>query len=308
MNVSRNVLVAIALSALGAAAFADAPQQPTPAPAVTPAPQAPAGGRGGRGFARAEPLDYGDRAGWTSIFDGTTLRGWSVNPAVWSVVDGAIAAASTAERPVATSYAIWDGGELGDFEWKLEMKLDGDVHSGIAYRSWTDPNRAATLGPAATPLPAAPRAGGPGRTAGAGRGRGGPPAVPSDPRWMLYGPGMDNDADRLNTGIVEDRGTARRWVAWRGSIVRAEAGKLPRVIGSFGDPAVLMESIKAAGEWNQVHIIAKGNQLVHIVNGQLMTMLIDDDASFFTPRGHIGWSIEGGAAGRVSVRNIWIKR
>jgi hypothetical protein len=124
---------------------------------------------------------------------------------------------------------------------------------------------------------------------------------------MLFGPGMDNDADRRNTGHVEDRGTARRFVAWRGSVVRAEAGKVPRVIGSLGDADALMETIKV-GDWNQIHIIARGHQLTHIINGRLMTVLIDDDPRFFTPKGLIGWSIEGGATGRVSARNIWLKK
>ena len=263
-------------------------------------------GQGGRGFSRPDPLDFNDHTGWTSMFDGATLKGWNVNPVVWTVEGGAITAASTTERTVGTSYVIWDGGEIADFEWKLEVKLDGDIHSGIAYRSWTDPNRAATLGPAAQPPPAPPRAGGP-AAGGAGRGRGAPPLVSSDPRWMLYGPGMDNDADRRNTGHVEDRGTARRFVSWRGSVVRAEAGKLPRVIGSLGDPAALMEQIKVA-DWNQVHIIARGNHLTHIINGQVMAVLIDEDTTFFTPKGMLGWSIEGGATGRVSVRNLWLKK
>lgn len=267
----------------------------------------PAGpGGGGRGYARPEPYDFNDRAGWTSMFDGATLKGWSGNPAVWLVENGAITAVSTPERMVGTTYLIWDGGDVADFEWKLEVKLDGDIHSGIAYRSWTDPARAATLGPAAASPPAPPRAGGPAGRGGA-RGRGAAPHVPSDPRWMLYGPGMDNDADRRNTGIVEDRGTARRFVAWRGNVVRAEAGKLPRVIGTIGDPDALMDLIKP-GDWNQVHIIARGNQLTHIINGQVMTVLLDDDPTFFTPKGLMGWSIEGGQPGRVSVRSLWIKR
>ena len=33
-------------------------------------------------------------------------------------------------------------------------------------------------------------------------------------------------------------------------------------------------------DWNQVHIIARGNQLTHIINGQVMTVLIDEDQSF----------------------------
>ncbi len=68
-----------------------------------------------------------------------------------------------------------------------------------------------------------------------------------------------------------------------------------------------MELIKA-GDWNQFHIIARGNHLTHIINGQVMAVLIDEDQTFFTPKGLIGWSIEGGATGRVSVRNIWLKK
>jgi hypothetical protein len=282
------------------------PVAQTPPASGGPAPAAPGAPAMGRGYSRPDPYDFADHAGWTSMFDGATLKGWNANPAVWSVEDGAITAASTTERMIGTSYIIWDGGEVGDFEWKLEVKLDGDVHSGIAYRSWTDPDRAAKLGPAAPSPPAPPRAGGPAR-GGAGRGRGAPPQVPSDPRWMLFGPGMDNDADRRNTGHVEDRNTARRFIGWRGSVVRTEAGKLPRVLGRLGDPEILMGAINA-GDWNQVHIIARGHQLTHIINGQVMAVAIDDDETFFTPKGLMGWSIEGGAPGRVSVRNLWIKR
>src|SRR5262245_5985046 len=175
--------------------------------------------------------------------DGTTVNGWDANPAVWKVQDGAIVAESTAERRIGTTYVIWRGGEIGDFEWKLEVKLGGNIHSGIAYRSWTNPDRAATLGPAAAPLPPVANAARPGGAAGGapggvgaaragGRGPQPPPDVPSDPKWMLYGPGMDFDNEGANAGHVEDRGTARRFVGWRGSIVRTETGKVPRVIGT----------------------------------------------------------------------------
>jgi hypothetical protein len=258
-------------------------------------------------------MDYNDRAGWTSLFDGATLKGWDGNPAVWKVEKGAIVAESTPERRVGTTYLIWAGGELADFELKLELRLEGDIHSGIAYRSWTDPDRAATLGPAAPP-PAVEGgttgAGGAARGAsGAARGaRGGtPPQVPSDPRWTLYGPGMDYDADRRMSGNVEERGTPRREVAWRGAIVRTEAGKRPRVVGSLGDADALMGVMKP-DDWNQLHIIARGTQLTHIINGRVMTILLDDDSTFFTPKGLIGWSIEAFGAGRVNVREVWLKK
>ena len=281
---------------------------------------------GGRGFSRPESLDFNDHAGWTSMFDGKTMNGWDANPAVWKVEDGAITAESTAERRVGSTYVIWRGEELGDFEWKLEFKLGGNIHSGIAYRSWTDPNRAATLGPAAAPLPPLPNTGrtggagaapgGAGAPGGAARGNAGraggrgaqpPPDVPSDPKWNLYGPGMDFDNEGTNAGHVEDRGTARRFIGWRGSIVRTEAGKVPRVIGTIGDPDALLKLVRI-DDWNQVHIIARGNQLTHIINGQVMAVTIDEDRTFFTPKGWLGWSIEGFGLGRVSVRNLWLKK
>ena len=253
------------------------------------APAAPPAGRGSSPFQPPEPLDYADRTGWTSLFDGRTLNGWSGNPDVWRVANGVMTAVSTAERRVGSTHIIWMGGEPADFELKLEVKLEGDIHSGVAYRSLVDLAR------------------GSGRQGGAaGRGRGAGPQVPADPQWTLYGPGLDFDQDRIMAGNVEDRGTPRREVAWRGGIVRAEPGQRPRLIGTIGDATALMNTISADG-WNQVHIVARGNTLTHIINGQLMTVLIDDDPAYFRPSGRIGLQIEQYGLGRVNFREIWLK-
>ena len=61
-------------------------------------------------------------------------------------------------------------------------------------------------------------------------------------------------------------------------------------------------------DWNQVHIIARGNQLTHIINGQVMTVLIDEDQSFFRPSGLIGLQIEMFGTGKVNFREIWLKQ
>jgi 3-keto-disaccharide hydrolase len=238
-------------------------------------------------FQPPEPIDYGEQAGWTSIFDGRTLDGWSGNPDVWRVEDGAITATSTAEHRVGSTHIIWDGGELADFELKVEVRLDGDIHSGIAYRSAVDMTR------------------------GGGGGGGGAAAralaVPTDPRWTLYGPGLDFDADRLLAGNVEDRGSPRREVAWRGGIVRARGGERPRLVGSVGDADALMDAIRP-GDWNQVHIIAVGRQLTHIINGQVMTVLLDEDPQYFRASGRLGFQIEMWGAGSVHFRRVSIRR
>jgi hypothetical protein len=70
-----------------------------------------------------------------SIFDGKTLEGWKGNDAFWSVKDGAITGQTTKENPTkGNTFLIWQGGEIGDFELKLQFKIVGG-NSGVQYRS-----------------------------------------------------------------------------------------------------------------------------------------------------------------------------
>ena len=116
------------------------------------APAAPAAGRASP-FVPPEPLDYRDRSGWTEIFDGRTLAGWSGNPDVWSVAGGAMTAVSTAERRVGSTHIIWAGGEPGDFELKLEIQARrryplGDCVSQLRRRQpWRRRSRPFGRGP-----------------------------------------------------------------------------------------------------------------------------------------------------------------
>lgn len=254
-----------------------------------------------------EPIDISDVTGWTSIFDGKTLDGWDGNPDVWKVESGVITAESTASRRVGTTYLIWRGGEPADFELKLEIKAESDIHGGVFYRGKVGP------GPA--------RAAGSGRSAGAPSGAGAPPsaatppraqpappAVPSDPRWNVTGYSLDFDYGPENDGNVQDTGgRTETQIVWRGHIVRMEAGKRPRSIGSLGNRDTLMESIKP-GEWNQLHIIAQGHQLTHIVNGQVLAILIDDEPTARKTSGVIALQIEQYGTGRINFRNLWVRQ
>lgn len=70
-----------------------------------------------------------------SIFDGKTLEGWKGNDSFWSVKDGTITGQTTKENPTkGNTFLIWQGGEIGDFELKLQFKIVGG-NSGVQYRS-----------------------------------------------------------------------------------------------------------------------------------------------------------------------------
>ena len=281
---------------------ASAPAAGAPHPTGPPPGSPPPGSRClGCGTA-PEPVDFTDRTGWTQIFDGKTLNSWDGNPEVWKVEDGAILAEHWPERRVGTTYIIWRGGEPGDFELKLEVKADYDVHGGIFYRS--------IVGPVPAMPGAASGARGAGNaTAAAPRPPVAPPAVPSDPRWNVRGYALDWDYDPGNNGNIQDPGAGRTdtQIVWRGHIVRTENGKRPRSIGTLGDRDALMKFINL-GDWNQIHIIAHGHQLTHIVNGHVMAILIDDDQAALKTKGVIALQIEQYGMGRISFRNIWLKQ
>lgn len=291
MNSSK---IAAAFALLLVAALANSQQ--------TPPPGGPGrGGRGGGGFTQPDPIDFADNTGWTSMFDGSSLKGWDGNMDLWHVENGAIAVESTCEKPTGTVYLIWQGGQPGDFELKAELRGEGaGVNSGIQYRSFIQP----------------PRAPGEGRGGAGGRGGRGPsgpcpsgqprgtPNPAAEAKWNMGGPQADFDGTNRYSGQYYEGGTTRGIVAWRGQVVRAEEGKKPRLLATLGDKDELGGHVKI-NDWNQIHIIARGHEMIHIINGHVMSVFIDDDATKFRKNGLIGIQIEG--TGKVSFRNLWIK-
>jgi len=273
-------------------------QQQTP-----PAGQPPAGGQrqgrgGGGGFRQPDPYDFDAHDGWTSLFDGKTLNGWS-GDSNWKVEDGAITIEPSCEHPTGTVYLVWQGGDASDFELKLRMKGTGNINGGVQYRGWIGPHPE--------------RAGGPG--AGTGRGpqgpcpngapRGSPPDPKSEDQWNMFGAQYDFDADNRYTGQFYEQGTGRGIIAWKGQVVRTETGRNPRLLATVGDKATV-DAIYKPNEWNELHIIAIGNQMTHLLNGRVISILVDDDATKFHRSGKIGLEVE--ATGKLFTKDIWLKR
>jgi hypothetical protein len=240
-------------------------------------------------FIEPDPIEFSDHVGYVSLFDGKALTGWDGQPGLWRVEDGAIvgetAPAMFDRFAFPNTFLIYHGVEAKDFDLKLEIKVEKGGGSGIQYRS--------SVGmPPGTP---------PG-TVGQGR----------DPRWAMIGPQADfwypvNDKARQYSGQLYSQNTSRGIIAWRGQVVRSLPDKLPQLVGVIGDRDKLGAFVKD-GEWNQYTIIARGGTILHILNGQLMAVLVDDDpASSNNVSGLIGLQIEGVPC-KVSFRNLWLRK
>ena len=269
-------------------------QQSTP-PAGS---QAPAPGRGGGagGFTHPEPRAFDARdSGWVPIFDGT-LKNWDGDTSVWRAENNELIAEGTPQKPLPNpqTHLIWRGGTVRNFELKLEVRLDGPgTNSGIQYRSF-EPAPGRGLPP-------------PGQNPPAGRGGPNAPAQRPQSRWLLGGYQFDLDFVGRYTGQLYEGFTGRGIIAWRGDIVRTERGAKPRLIGSLGDSDELKGFMKIR-DWNQVHLIARGNTLIHILNGRMTAVLVDDDEAMRASEGLLGVQLEGTPdASRVVFRNIYIK-
>jgi hypothetical protein len=222
------------------------------------------------------------KAGFVSIFNGKNLAEWDGTSGVWSVVDGAIVGHSSVAHPSGRTFLIWRGGQPADFELKLEIRFDGaaGAHSGIEYRSRVaaytqDPSR---------PAPASL-------------------FNPAYESWNLGGYRCSFDAGAVG-GLYEEGASAERgYLAHPGQVVRLERGLTSQLIGELGPDLPTL----SAGQWTNVHLIARGETLIHIVNGRVAMVAIDDDAMRGSESGLFGIQLEATGEGSVAVRNIRLK-
>lgn len=236
-------------------------------------------GRGGGGFGRVPMVPFDNTEGFTQIFDGSTLKGWEGDPTFWKVEGGAIVGTSTPENLVReNTFIIWRGGETADFELKLEYRINAS-NSGIQFRS--------------THLPAG--------TDGGGRGG----AIQG--KFVLKGYQADIDFNNQFTGqIYEERG--RQFLAMRGQLSTVTPAGVAQGLGSLQTGPNDLRGVFNNNNWNQVHLIAKGNLITQIVNGNVTCVLIDDDPKGRAMKGLLGFQIHTGPPMKVEFRNIWLKQ
>ena len=218
---------------------------------------------------RPEPL-AGEEFGFESIFDGKTFKGWEGDPKYWRVENGEMVGEITAETVIkSNTFIIWRGGEPADFELKVDFKITAQGNSGINYRSVVVPDK----------------------------------VTPTN-RFAMRGYQCDIDGARRYTGNnYEEKG--RLFLAERGSVTRITGKQKPTILSGTGDMKELGKLV--SDDWNSVHIIARGNVLMHQINGHLMVTVIDDDPQGRMMKGLIGVQVHVGPPMQVRYRNWRLK-
>jgi hypothetical protein len=215
-----------------------------------------------------------DNTGFVPIFDGKTLEGWDGDTRFWRVENGEIVGETTPENRVTqNNFLIWRGGTVRDFELKVEFRISG-TNSGIQYRSTE---------------------------------------LPQVGKWVLKGYQADIDFTQGYVGNIHDErgrapgGEGHVVLSRRGQVTRIVDGPKYKVVGTVADPTLLRGVMNVNG-WNQYHIIARGPVLMQLINGQLMAVAIDEDASRATVEGLLGFQMHTGPPFKVQYRNVLYRK
>jgi hypothetical protein len=221
--------------------------------------------------------------GFVQIFDGKTLKGWEGDPNYWRVENGMLVGEITPDKLLkANTFIIYQGAQPSDFELKLECRITTEGNSGINYRS----------------------------------------EKLEDVPYALKGYQADIDGKNNYTGQnYEERG--RTTLAYRGQITTINPLENPSAsiqdnvknnawsglneTGSLGDRDALKGHIKSQ-DWNEVHLVVKGNRLQHYVNGKLMSDVTDNDSANRKMQGMLGVQVHVGPPMKVEYRNIRLKQ
>jgi len=217
---------------------------------------------------RPEPAE-GDEPGFRSIFDGRTLEGWEGDSKYWRASDGIMTGEITPETIIkSNTFIIWRGGEPENFELKVDYRITPGGNSGVNYRSVVVPD-----------------------------------SVTPANRFAMRGYQCDIDGQNRYTGNnYEEKG--RLFLSVRGELTHVTGTRRHTILSRLGENQELASRINE--DWNAVHIIARENVLIHNINGQLMSMVIDDDPKR-ERKGLIGVQVHVGGPMKVEYRNWRIR-
>src|ERR1044071_3028123 len=217
-------------------------------------------------------LDDRSEKGFTSIFNGKDLTGWSGDPRLWSVKDGAVTGQTTPENPAkGNTFLIWTNGTVSDFELRCSFKLGanndkGFANSGIQYRS-------KVLDPA---------------------------------NWVVGGYQADMDAGAVYTGTLYEERMTRATMAFDGEKVLWDQDCNRKLLGMMGSAAEIQAAVKKE-DWNEYVIKAQGNHLQQFINGKPTVQVTDDCEAKRAMSGVIALQLHVGPPMMVQYKELQLK-
>ena len=213
-----------------------------------------------------------------SLLNGIDLTGWDGDPRFWRVEGSELIGETTeSNKTEKNTFLVYRGGEVADFDLTFKYRVVGQ-NSGIQYRS-------TEVG-----------------------------------KWSIGGYQADFEAqhhksdkgpiDKFSGMFFDEQG--RMFMGQRGQsvIVRSnpENPKKPNieVIGMLGDPDELEKKISRT-DWNEMRVIACVFMFTHIINGQVMSVALDEDTVSRKGSGLLAFQLHSGPAMQIRIKDMKIR-
>lgn len=208
-----------------------------------------------------------DDCGFTPLFDGKTLNGWDGNPKLWSIEDGAIHGST---QPDGLQEANTFLIWRGSEPADFELKVKFKLlggNSGIQYRS---------------------------QDLGGWHVGGYQAEVRNGANWPGY---MYHERG--------GRGRGRVSMVGEHTTVAEDNSKTKKQVGNAEE--LMREAKFKPGEWSEMHIVARGNHVIHKLNGVTVTEYVDNSATDRCEKGIIALQMHRGGPMDVYFKDILLK-
>lgn len=206
------------------------------------------------------------------LFNGKDLAGWDGDPSLWSVRDGVIHGQTTEQNLAqGNTFLIWQGGTVKDFELRLSFRCDAVNNSGIQYRSKRISENVKN-------------------------------------KWVVrgYQHELRNEDKFPNiSGFIYDEGGKRGRICFVGEKANWTAGK--KVVESTLIDEAQFQKLMKVDQWNEVVIVAKGNNVKHYLNGRLILDFTDSDPELALLDGVLALQLHAGKPMWAEFKDIRLK-
>ncbi len=205
--------------------------------------------------------------GFRKIFDGKTFNGWEGDRSVWRIENGTLIGEVTPEKPIKTNSFLI---------WRGGQPADFEFKA--EYRINKEGNSGINYRSEELP----------------------------DIKYAVKGYQADIDGANTYTGQnYEERG--RGFLAMRGQRATLEAGKAPVISKEAVGESETLKSYIRQNDWNEIHLVVKGNNMKHYINGVLMSETTDLDPTHAKSSGLLCLQAHVGERMKVEFRKVRLK-